>query len=192
MLANLAETDPLTGVGNRRSFVQLAGAELKRSRQTGIPLYFLMFDLDHFKRINDSYGHAAGDEVLREFADICTRNLRGSDLFGRIGGEEFAAVITGKELRSVFGVAERIRKAFAGVTVQVGKQPQKIDTSVSIGVVHVDPLQDAVESGLEKADAALYRAKALGRNRVFIGRGHPERYRRNVAAHRTDRPLSNN
>ena len=188
MLANLAETDPLTGVRNRRSFVYMAEAEFRRSQQMGTPLYFLMYDLDHFKKINDSYGHVAGDDVLREFAAICTRNLRDSDLFGRIGGEEFAAVMTGKDLRAVFGVAERIRKAFVGVTVRVGDQCQKIDTSVSIGLVLVDPLQDTVESGLEKADAALYQAKALGRNRVFIGRGHPDRYCHQVATHRTDRP----
>lgn len=183
MLANLAETDPLTGVGNRRSFMHLAGAELMRSRQTGVPLYFLMFDLDHFKMINDSHGHAIGDAVLREFASICTRNLRDTDLFGRIGGEEFAAVMTSKGSQIVFGVAERIRKAFIGITVHVGKQCLEIDTSVSIGLVLVDPLHDTVESGLEKADTALYQAKELGRNRVFISREHPELNRRTSAIH---------
>jgi diguanylate cyclase (GGDEF)-like protein/PAS domain S-box-containing protein len=167
MLADLAETDPLTGVRNRRSFMHLAEAEHRRSLQADLPLFFLMFDLDHFKRINDSYGHAVGDEVLREFAAICVRNLRDTDLFGRIGGEEFAAVMTGKELQTVFGVAERIRKAFIGVVDRVGGQDLKIDASVSIGLVRIDPAQDTVQSGLKKADAALYQAKAQGRNRVF-------------------------
>lgn len=188
MLANLAETDPLTGVGNRRSFVHLAEAELERSRQAGIPLYFLMLDLDHFKTINDNYGHAIGDAVLCEFAAICTRNLRDTDLFGRIGGEEFAAVMTGKGIRDVFGVAERIRKAFIGVTVRIGKQCLKIDTSVSIGLVRVDPSQDTVENALDKADTALYKAKELGRNRIFIGRGQRDRCSHPLATRRTDRP----
>jgi diguanylate cyclase (GGDEF)-like protein/PAS domain S-box-containing protein len=167
MLADLAETDPLTGVRNRRSFMHLAEAEHRSNLEAELPLYFLMFDLDHFKRINDSYGHAAGDEVLREFAAICVRNLRDTDLFGRIGGEEFAAVMTGKDLETVFGVAERIRKAFIGVMFRVGGQHLKIDASVSIGLVRIDPAQDTVQSGLKKADAALYQAKAQGRNRVF-------------------------
>lgn len=178
MLANLAETDPLTGVGNRRSFMHLAEAELIRSRQTEVPLFFLMFDLDHFKMINDSYGHSIGDAVLSEFAAICTRNLRDTDLFGRIGGEEFAAVITSKGPQIVYAVAERIRKAFIGITVRVGKQYLEIDTSVSIGLVRVDPFQDTVESGLEKADTALYQAKELGRNRVFIDKEYSNHIRK--------------
>ncbi|MDP3479427.1 MAG: sensor domain-containing diguanylate cyclase [Desulfoprunum sp.] len=166
LLASLAETDQLTGIGNRRSFLRLAEAELKRCHHAGLPLFFLMFDLDHFKAVNDRYGHAAGDEILRKFAAICTGNLRDTDLFGRIGGEEFAAVMTGKGLQNVLGVAERIRMAFIGVTIPVGEQSLEIDTSVSIGLVRVDPAQDTVESGLKKADAALYLAKTQGRNRV--------------------------
>jgi diguanylate cyclase (GGDEF)-like protein/PAS domain S-box-containing protein len=181
MLANLANTDPLTGVANRRGFVHLAESELMRSRHTGTPLYFLMLDLDHFKKINDSHGHAIGDAVLQEFAAICTRNLRDTDLFGRIGGEEFAAVMTGKDLQAVFGVAERIRKAFLGVTIRVGKQCLKLDTSVSIGLIRVAPSQHTVAKGLEKADTALYQAKAQGRNRVCIGRELKGRCRRHRA-----------
>jgi diguanylate cyclase (GGDEF)-like protein len=188
MLANLAETDPLTGVGNRRSFMHLAESELMHSRRIGIQLYFLMFDLDYFKKINDNYGHAIGDAVLCEFAAICTRNLRATDLFCRIGGEEFAAVMTGKDIRAVFGVAERIRKAFIGVTVRIGKQCLKIDTSVSIGLVRVDPSQTTVENALDKADTALYQAKELGRNRVFIGRGQQKRCSYSHATRSTDRP----
>jgi diguanylate cyclase (GGDEF)-like protein/PAS domain S-box-containing protein len=169
MLTNQAETDPLTGVRNRRSFLQLAGDALERSRVEGTQLFFLMLDLDHFKAINDDHGHAAGDQVLREFAAVCARSLRDTDLFGRIGGEEFAAVLTGKDMQTVVSIAERIRTAFVGTMVQVGNKRLEVDTSVSIGLVRGDPERDSVESGLQRADAALYRAKAGGRNRTIAG-----------------------
>ena len=167
-LEHLAGTDQLTGVGNRRSFLQLAEHELKRCRRAKLPLFILMFDLDHFKVINDTYGHATGDEVLRAFAGVCTRGLRDSDAFGRIGGEEFAAVLTGLSRENALMVAERIRAAFVGLSVRIGGQEQKIETSVSIGLVRLDPAEDSVASGLKKADAALYQAKEQGRNRVIM------------------------
>lgn len=175
-LAQQAGTDPLTGVANRRNFMQLAEHELKRCRRERLSLFFLMFDLDHFKKVNDTYGHATGDEVLRAFAGGCHQNLRDSDLFGRIGGEEFAAVMTGLNAENALATAERIRTAFIGVTVPVDSQNLQIDTSVSIGMVRVDPGQDSVESGLKKADAALYQAKEQGRNRVVMtnGSGEPQ------------------
>lgn len=166
-LEHLAGTDQLTGVGNRRSFLQLAEHELKRCRRAKLTMYLLMFDLDHFKTINDTHGHATGDEVLRVFAGVCISGLRDSDAFGRIGGEEFAAVLTGLSRENALMVAERIRTAFVGVTVLVTGQERTIATSVSIGLVRIDPAADTVEGGLRKADAALYLAKAQGRNRVI-------------------------
>lgn len=163
-----AGTDQLTGVGNRRTFLHLAEHEFRRCRRAKLPVFILMFDLDHFKKINDTYGHAVGDEVLRSFAGVCTRGLRDSDAFGRIGGEEFAAVLTALSRENAMMVAERIRSAFVGVTVRVGAMEQKIQTSVSIGLVRVDPGVETVEGGLRKADEALYQAKEQGRNRVIM------------------------
>lgn len=167
-LEHLAGTDQLTGVGNRRSFLNLAEHEFRRCRRAKIAMFLLMFDLDHFKSINDTFGHATGDEVLRAFAGVCSRSLRDSDVFGRIGGEEFAAVLTALSREHALMVAERIRSAFVGVTVRVAGQERKIESSVSIGLVRVDPDKDNVESGLQSADAALYLAKEQGRNRVVI------------------------
>jgi diguanylate cyclase (GGDEF)-like protein/PAS domain S-box-containing protein len=169
-LVNQAGTDPLTGVRNRRSFMRLAEEMLKdrRLEGEGLQLYFLMFDLDHFKRINDSYGHMTGDQVLRAFANLCVQNLRDTDLFARIGGEEFAAVVRSRNLHSVANVAERIRLAYCCDTqVEVDGKALDLDTSVSIGLVQVDPQCESLESGLKRADVALYRAKSKGRNQII-------------------------
>ena len=166
ILVQLAETDQLTGVKNRRSFLQLAEEEFRCCGQTGTALFLLMLDLDHFKVINDTYGHGVGDEVLREFARVCSANLRDSDLFGRIGGEEFAVLMVGLTWDSALGVAERIRSAFYGITLNSENSELQVSTSVSIGLAGVDPAKATVANALEKADAALYRAKGQGRNRV--------------------------
>lgn len=167
-LSHLAETDPLTGLRNRRSFVDIADLELKRCLSEGRPLFFLMFDLDHFKKINDTHGHVVGDTVLREFATVISSSLRESDLFARIGGEEFAAVMTASDIRVAHRLAERTREAFFNRVMQLKGENLNVQTSVSIGLAEVDPARDTVESGLEKADAALYRAKTEGRNRVVV------------------------
>jgi two-component system, cell cycle response regulator len=167
-LEYLAETDPLTGLKNRRSFVDLADLELKRSLREGQPLFFLMFDLDNFKEINDTHGHVVGDLVLREFSKIMSSNLRETDLFGRIGGEEFAAVLTAGDLHIARHLAERIREAFFNHKVQHKGVTLNIRTGVSIGLTEANPARDTVESALERADTALYRAKTEGRNRVVV------------------------
>jgi diguanylate cyclase (GGDEF)-like protein len=107
-----------------------------------------------------------GDKVLCEFATICVQNLRDSDLFARIGGEEFAAVIHSSDLHIVIRVAERIRAAFSRIRVEIEGKTLPFEPSVSIGLVEVDPEHDSVESGLKRADIALYRAKSQGRNQV--------------------------
>jgi diguanylate cyclase (GGDEF)-like protein/PAS domain S-box-containing protein len=171
-LADQAGTDSLTGVRNRRSFMQRAEEMLKDRRLGGecMQLYFLMFDLDHFKSINDSYGHMTGDKVLCAFADLCVHNLRDTDLFARIGGEEFAAVVRSKDLERVANVAERIRLAFsAGIRIEVEGKALDLETSVSIGLVRIDPKRESVESGLKRADVALYQAKSQGRNLLVTG-----------------------
>jgi diguanylate cyclase (GGDEF)-like protein/PAS domain S-box-containing protein len=171
-LVDQVGTDPLTGVRNRRSFMGLAEEMLKdrRLEGEGQQLYILMFDLDHFKRINDSYGHMTGDQVLRTFANLCVKNLRDTDLFARIGGEEFAAVVRSRDLHSVTNVAERIRLAYScGTRVEVDGKALDLETSVSIGLVQFDPRRESLENGLKRADAALYRAKSQGRNRLISG-----------------------
>jgi diguanylate cyclase (GGDEF)-like protein len=111
-----------------------------------------------------------GDKVLCAFADLCVHNLRDTDLFARIGGEEFAAVVRSKDLERVANVAERIRLAFsAGIRIEVEGKALDLETSVSIGLVRIDPKRESVESGLKRADVALYQAKSQGRNLLVTG-----------------------
>lgn len=167
-LSYLAESDPLTGLKNRRSFVDIANLELKRCLKEGQALFFLMFDLDNFKKINDTHGHVVGDVVLCEFATILSSNLRRTDLFARIGGEEFAAVMIASDICVARHLAERIREAFFNHVVQHKGETLNVQTGVSIGIAEANPARDTVESALERADAALYRAKTEGRNRVIV------------------------
>jgi diguanylate cyclase (GGDEF)-like protein len=157
-----ASTDQLTGAPNRRGFLAAAELLLQRQAQKNEPVSALLFDLDHFKRINDRFGHAAGDEALVLFAKVTAANLRASDVFGRFGGEEFAAFLPGN-LADATVAAERIRMAFQVAGVNVGGKP--LAATVSIGAAC--SLQGAdVSKLLSSADAALYRAKANGRNRI--------------------------
>lgn len=161
-----AMIDSLTGIANRRAFLQDGAALSKRHMANPRPTAVLLVDLDHFKSINDRFGHALGDRVLEIFAEVAKRNLRANDLVGRLGGEEFAAVIydTGRE--TAVGVAERIREAFAQAAIDVEGRP--VGATVSIGLAHCpDPQLDLPEL-LAQADQALYHAKASGRNRVEV------------------------
>jgi diguanylate cyclase (GGDEF)-like protein len=131
-----------------------------------------MIDLDRFKSINDRFGHLVGDQVLQAFARTATANLRSSDLIGRLGGEEFAAVIADACRDNAFAVGERIRLAFAVAAAEVGGHAVNATTSVGISIIQ-DPSQDVTEL-LHQADEALYRAKSLGRDRVVVtGLGLP-------------------
>ena len=168
---NAASTDHLTGLFNRRAF--LDGAQSLCAHQAGQrqPVTVLMFDLDHFKSINDRFGHAAGDDVLRLFAANARANMRASDLIGRLGGEEFAAIVPGT-CDTAVKIAERIRAGFemAAVEIPIGR----IGTTVSIGAAcSLDPVMD-VGMLLARADAALYRAKEAGRNRIYTAEETPE------------------
>ena len=164
-----ANTDPLTGLLNRRGFVESARNLCARhSRHTGIAL--LMFDLDHFKSINDRFGHAIGDEVLRVFAQVTSTNLRASDIIARLGGEEFAAILPVNR-DQVANIAERVRTAFEAAGLAVSDQ--RVGATVSIGTAISDAPVTNIEALLLQADAALYRAKAAGRNCVVMAGEQP-------------------
>jgi diguanylate cyclase (GGDEF)-like protein len=157
-------TDPLTGVANRRGFFDTCERLLMRARFTREPTALVVFDLDRFKSINDKYGHDAGDEVLTSFCRLATSQLRPNDLFGRIGGEEFASLLPDTGWHDALSLAERVRKAFEASSHTCGQYA--IRTTVSIGIAISDKERSDLKALLNTADQALYRAKTLGRNRV--------------------------
>jgi diguanylate cyclase (GGDEF)-like protein len=159
-----AMIDPLTGIANRRAFLQDAAAMAKRHRDDPQPTAVLLLDLDHFKSINDRFGHAFGDRVLALFADGARRSIRASDLFGRLGGEEFAVMMYDVDGAKAAAVAEQIRAHFENIASDV--DGRAVGATVSIGVAHCDAVSFDVAELLAQADHALYAAKEQGRNRV--------------------------
>jgi diguanylate cyclase (GGDEF)-like protein len=158
--------DPLSGVANRRAFLDRATSLIARQDEDREPLAVLLFDLDHFKQINDQLGHAAGDLVLQAFAGTATQTLGADVLFARIGGEEFAACFQVGDIDEAFAIADRVRRNFATAAAHFGKE--RLAPSVSAGVtLGCDPHATVVDL-LSVVDRALYRAKELGRNRVEI------------------------
>jgi diguanylate cyclase (GGDEF)-like protein len=175
-----ASVDPLTGMFNRRGFAEACSRVIEREAKAGRPVTVMIFDIDHFKSINDRFGHPAGDEILKLFATVVINNVRISDLSGRVGGEEFAALLPCSLEEGVI-VAERVREAFetAGITCEEGA----VDTTVSIGVAG-GPAGTELEVLLAAADTALYQAKRSGRNRVEAAEELPlslENWRRKTA-----------
>lgn len=163
-LEQLVRTDPLTGAANRRHFVEQAQIEIQRARRDSTPLSLLMIDLDHFKRINDTWGHAAGDEVLCNFARIALAPLRATDLFARLGGEEFAVLLPNTGLDGAVEVALRILEAARQQSIDCSSG--QIRYNVSIGAAVLAAQEASYEPLLKRADAALYRAKEEGRDQV--------------------------
>ncbi|MRR08727.1 PAS domain S-box protein [bacterium] len=163
-LLRLATTDPLTNVANRRRFMEQLEMELARVRRFGKPATFLMLDIDHFKDVNDGYGHAVGDAVLKHFSALAQERLRRIDLFGRLGGEEFGVLLPGTEMAGAHEFAERLRHQVAETPCMTDKGPVKY--TVSIGIADFDPKDPDPDQILARADVALYRAKEGGRNRV--------------------------
>ena len=157
-------TDPLTGIANRRGFLHRGERLLMRARFAREPTALILFDLDRFKSINDRYGHITGDEVLVSFCRLATSHLRPNDLFGRIGGEEFAGLLPDIGRHDALSLAERVRKAFEASFHTTGQYA--FSSTVSVGVAISDNVQSDLNVLLSAADQALYRAKALGRNRV--------------------------
>lgn len=159
-----AATDALTGCANRREFESQATAAVARVKRSAAPLSFVMIDLDHFKSINDRYGHLAGDETLKAFAALMKKALRPSDLLGRLGGEEFALMLPDITLAGAATMAERIRQLAENEVIMVAGSEVRV--TASLGVAQCGPDADTYESVLAAADARLYRAKREGRNRV--------------------------
>jgi len=165
-LERQASTDPLTGVLNRRRFMDRAVEEFQRARRYGCVFSLLLLDVDHFKSVNDRHGHAAGDEVLRCIAAVCTEVIRDMDFLGRIGGEEFAFVCPETGSKGAVTAAERIRSAVAATCIDVPSGELKV--TVSIGLAEIQPAHVTVDNLLADADAALYEAKDAGRDRVAV------------------------
>lgn len=164
-LRERAIRDPLTGLHNRRYFEETAGRDAARAVRTGEPLAILLIDVDHFKSINDQYGHAAGDLVLRRLAQTLTAGVRDSDLVCRIGGDEFVVLLAGAAMAAAFERAEAMGAEFAATPISPG-EGSGILCTVSIGVAILRGQGDSPDSALGRADAALYEAKRAGRNRV--------------------------
>jgi diguanylate cyclase (GGDEF)-like protein len=163
---NAALLDPLTGLANRRAFLDAAAQLTQTQTARDVPVAVFMIDLDRFKSVNDRFGHSVGDEVLRIFAESAQVNLRPTDIVARLGGEEFAVLLTDACRDNAFKVAERIRSTFAALAATVAGHAVNATASIGVAIIQ-DPQQD-VHALLGQADQALYRAKARGRDRVVV------------------------
>jgi diguanylate cyclase (GGDEF)-like protein len=162
-LLTSANTDSLTGLYNRRHFMEQAHLALARARRTHRPMTLAIADLDHFKSVNDTLGHAAGDLVLKAVAQRIRQTLRETDIYCRYGGEEFAFVFPDTALPEAGLLANRLRESIAADAIPVG-DGQTVPISLSLGLIEVNEL--ALDLALNQADQAMYRAKVAGRNRI--------------------------
>lgn len=156
----LADTDGLTGLSNKRRFIEILETEMSRFRRHGRPLSVIMFDIDLFKRVNDEFGHSAGDEVLKAIADLISKELRDLDSLARWGGDEFVIITTETELEGACRLAERLRRTLADAAL-----PRPIQVTSSFGVCQALPNED-VDHLIRRVDRLLYQAKEAGRNLV--------------------------
>ena len=163
-LTRLATTDFLTGVWNRRRFMELGEAEVARVRRSGRSFGMAMMDVDHFKSVNDTHGHDAGDNVLRALAEACVDRLRNVDIVGRMGGEEFALILPETDPQGAMLTVERLREYLSELAIPIDSGT--LTVTVSIGVTTVRDPSDTIEGALKRADEALYKAKGSGRNRT--------------------------
>lgn len=184
-LKELAIRDELTGIYNRRHFMEVAARELSRATRYERPIAMLFLDADHFKDINDTYGHFVGDRALCTLAEACQKQLRDVDIFGRIGGEEFALLLPETPEEEALAVAERLRQSIDEATFALDEVSAKdtilddeadtaprtyhIRLTISIGVAVTEASPISLEEFMLRADRALYRAKELGRNKVVLG-----------------------
>jgi diguanylate cyclase (GGDEF)-like protein len=163
----LAEHDWLTGIYNRRRFMELGEAELARFLRYGRSFTVIMIDLDHFKKVNDSYGHQVGDKVLKESVNVMSAGLRSVDIMGRLGGEEFAVVMPETDLDDGRAAGQRLQTAVGGLEVMTD-HGDKVKITVSIGVAEAAKDDGSLDKVIRRADIAMYKAKELGRNRVEV------------------------
>lgn len=166
-IRRLAGTDSLTGALTRRRFFELVEREISRIARKKEPISLLMIDIDHFKKVNDAFGHQGGDEALRRASAICLSKLRAVDLLARFGGEEFVACLPGVSKAGAFVIAERLREELALTKMQL-VDGRSLNITASIGVSELAPGSADVPEALARADCALYQAKRAGRNRVSI------------------------
>ncbi|WP_286828422.1 MULTISPECIES: GGDEF domain-containing response regulator [Kordiimonas] len=164
-LTHLAMTDALTGCFNRRYFMNAADMELSRMKRHGYPVVVAMIDVDHFKRINDQYGHEVGDEVLSVVAKCCDETVRYEDTLGRLGGEEFAVLLPVADAEGAYGVLERLRQTVSDLTFP---NVPDLRVTVSIGIAELTGEDMSIDAGIKRADEAMYKAKKAGRNKVEI------------------------
>jgi diguanylate cyclase (GGDEF)-like protein len=165
-LMQLATLDPLAEIWNRRTFIEAAEAELRRCARKRKPCAIVLFDLDNFKKINDTYGHAVGDAVIRDFAANVRAMLREYDLVGRYGGEEFTVLLPETNAADAAVTADRIRERCG--TSELSARGERVAYSASAGVALTGERLEAFDELLARADAALYEAKAQGRNRIVV------------------------
>lgn len=163
-LRQIATSDSLTGALTRRGFTRDAEQAIHRARRYGRPLGCIALDVDHFKSVNDTHGHAAGDMVLRAIVATLRSIIRSVDIFGRVGGEEFAIIVPDTDLADTMQMAERVRQAIADSEIVIG--PTSLKVTASLGVSTLGDNHMGLGALLDDADSALYRAKANGRNRV--------------------------
>jgi two-component system cell cycle response regulator len=163
----MAITDQLTGLHNRRYMARHLDSLISNAQKSNKPLAFLIMDIDHFKSVNDTHGHDIGDEVLREFANRISANIRGIDLACRYGGEEFVVVMPDTDVDFAYTIAERLRKSVETTPIEISRAPGALSVTISIGIAASAGGDDNAEKLLHRADQALYRAKREGRNRVI-------------------------
>ncbi len=174
-LQDLASTDSLTGVLNRRAFTERAESLLSAAGEIGRPLSVLLMDLDRFKNVNDTYGHAVGDLAIRQAINSFSECLRKSDVLGRWGGEEFVALLPQADAQAAVAIAERVRERIAEDRLFVADQRAPVTFTASLGVAERCSTDESLANLLERADKALYRAKHNGRNKVALaGEGEGE------------------
>ncbi|HNK62451.1 MAG TPA: histidine kinase N-terminal 7TM domain-containing protein [Anaerolineales bacterium] len=185
-LRYLAGHDPLTGTINRRYFMELAHKELLRARRYHRNLSLVLIDLDEFKKVNDTYGHQAGDQALLVLKDLCGQSIRTIDAFARLGGEEFALLLPETGQDAAYAIAERLRDSLARTTIKFGGHHFKITMSMGVTEYNLHK-DDTIDSMISRADKALYQAKAGGRNKVLIWKpeGKENHHENNQRQHRS-------
>lgn len=168
-LRKLASTDFLTGLFTRRKLFELGEREINRAKRAGAPLSLLIMDIDHFKSVNDTYGHAIGDEVLKDFAKVCREAFRSTDIVGRFGGEEFVTIMPDTHIPTANEVAERLRQNIEKRQFPVAGKILSYTVSIGLAGLNVD--ENSIDPLIARGDEALYKAKKTGRNKVVIAEG---------------------